>query len=153
MVLAVGDRVALVLVSDTSGAPVALDGSEEPIVVVFVPFAFSPVCSGEVAVLRDISDDVARAGLRLVVASCDPLPALRAWLVDEPFDGVSDFWPHGAAAQTFGVFDADRGVAGRGSFLVHDGVVQWAVQSPIGEARSADAYRSMLGVWRGIVTS
>lgn len=144
MALAVGDRVPRVVLPDTSGAPLALDGSDGPLLVVFVPYAFSPVCSGEVADLTAMTEEILAGGLRLVVVSCDPLPALRAWLVDAPFDGASDFWPHGAAADAFGVLDAGRGVAGRGTFLVEDGLVRWSLVSAAGAARPVDAYREML---------
>ncbi|WP_052367129.1 redoxin domain-containing protein [Paraoerskovia marina] len=149
MTLAVGDRVPPVVASDTSGEPVVLDGSEEPLVLVFVPYAFSPVCTGEVHALRELAGDVVQAGLRLFVVSCDSLPALRAWLEHEPYDGVSDFWPHGAVARAFGVFDEDRGAARRGSFLVADGEVRWAVRSDPGSARPTAAYRAMIDGWRG----
>ena len=136
------------VLTDTHGSPVRLtDLRGAPAVVVFVPFAFSGICTGELCELRDNLDVFRSAGVRLVVVSCDPVHALRAWGEAEgyPFDLLSDFWPHGAAATAYGVFDAERGRALRGSFLVDaDGVVRWSVVNPAGQARSLDGYRTAL---------
>ena len=61
------------------------------------------------------------------------------------FPLLSDFWPHGAAARAYGVFDEARGCAGRGSFLIdRDGVLRWSLVNPISEARPLEAYREAL---------
>jgi peroxiredoxin len=145
---AVGDPAPDFALTDTHGSPVGLaDLRGTPAVVVFVPFAFSGVCTGELCELRDNLDLFRSAGVRLLVVSCDPVHALRAWAEHEgyTFDLLSDFWPHGAAATAFGVFDADRGRATRGSFLLDaDGVVRWSVVSPAGQARSLEGYRTAI---------
>ena len=134
--------------SDTHGTPVTLRGlSGGPVVIVFVPFAFSGICTGELCELRDNLDVFRSAGVRLVVVSCDPVHALRAWAEAEGyrFDLLSDFWPHGAAARAYGVFDEDRGRARRGSFLVDaEGVLRWSVVNPAGQARDLAGYLSAL---------
>lgn len=58
------------------------------------------------------------------------------------FPLLSDFWPHGAVAKTYGVFNEEAGFAIRGTFLVDvDGVVRWSVVNGPGEARPLAAYR------------
>jgi mycoredoxin-dependent peroxiredoxin len=58
------------------------------------------------------------------------------------FPLLSDFWPHGAVAQQFGVFVEAAGLATRGTFLIDaDGVLRWSVVNAPGEARSLEAYR------------
>lgn len=145
---AVGAPAPDFALTDTHGSPVGLaDLRGTPAVVVFVPFAFSGICTGELCELRDNLDVFRAAGVRLLVVSCDPVHALRAWAEHEgyTFDLLSDFWPHGAAATAFGVFDADRGRATRGSFLLDaDGVVRWSVVSPAGQARSLEGYRTAI---------
>ena len=134
--------------TDTHGAPVRLaDLRGTRVALVFVPFAFSGVCTDELCELRDNLEVFTAAGVRLLVVSCDPVHSLRAWGEHEgyTFDLLSDFWPHGAAAAAYGVFDAERGRALRGSFLIDaDGVVRWAVVNPAGQARSLDRYREAL---------
>ncbi len=144
----VGEPAPDLALTDTHGSPVRLaDLRGTPALLVFVPFAFSRLCTGELCELRDHLEDFRMAGVRLLVISCDPVHALRAWAEQEgyTFDLLSDFWPHGAAASAYGVFDAERGRAVRGSVLLDaDGVVRWTVVNPAGRARSLDAYRAAL---------
>jgi peroxiredoxin len=144
----VGEPAPDLALTDTHGSPVRLaDLRGTPALLVFVPFAFSRLCTGELCELRDHLQDFRTAGVRLLVISCDPVHALRAWAEQEgyTFDLLSDFWPHGAAASAYGVFDAERGRAVRGSVLLDaDGVVRWTVVNPAGRARSLDAYRAAL---------
>jgi mycoredoxin-dependent peroxiredoxin len=145
----VGEPAPDLVLPDTHGSPVRLsDLRGAPLVLVFVPFAFSRVCTGELDELRDHRRTFDAAGARLLVVSCDPVHALRAWAEREgyTFDLLSDFWPHGAAATAYGVFDAEHGRPVRGSVLLDaDGVVRWTVVSPAGQARPLDVYRAALG--------
>lgn len=133
---------------DTHGTPVSLDALRgTPVVVVFVPFAFSGTCTGELCELRDNIAAFDEAGVRLLVVSCDPMFSLRAWAEKEGygFDLLSDFWPHGEVSRAYGVFDEVKGRAGRGSFLIDaEGVLRWSVVHPGGEARPIGAYREAL---------
>jgi alkyl hydroperoxide reductase subunit AhpC len=119
------------------------------VVLVFVPFAFSGTCTAELCAIRDdiaLFDD---AGVRLLVVSCDATFSLRAWQEQEgyTFDLLSDFWPHGEIARAYGVFDEERGLAIRGSFLIDaDGVLRWALVNPRSQARDLDAYRAALAL-------
>jgi peroxiredoxin len=146
--LQVGDPAPDFTLPDTHGTPVTLSELRgTPVVVVFVPFAFSGTCTGELCELRDNIDVFEAAGTRLMVVSCDPLYSLRAWAEQEGygFDLLSDFWPHGEAATAYGVFDPERGRALRGSFLIDaDGVVRWAVVNAAGQARDLGGYREAL---------
>jgi len=120
----------------------------ERVLVVFVPWAFSPVCTYEVEQLRDASD-VQDAVAAVLVINCDSMYVNQEWANQNEFDGklLSDFWPHGDVARAYGVFNQERGQARRGSFLVDaDGVVAWALESPDGDARDLASYREALGV-------
>lgn len=133
---------------DTHGTPVTLaELRGTPVAIVFFPFAFSGICTGELCELRDNIAEFDAAGVRLLAVSCDPMFTLRAWAEQEGygFDLLSDFWPHGAAARAYGVFDEATGHALRGSFLVDaDGVLRWSVVNPRGQARPLAAYREAL---------
>jgi mycoredoxin-dependent peroxiredoxin len=118
-----------------------------PVALVFFPSAFSEICTREACELRDHLDEFEVAGVRLLGISCDPRCALRAWGDQEGlgFDLLSDFWPHGAAARSFGVFDDNLGMASRGSFLIDaDGIVRWQVVNAPSHPRDFGAYRAAL---------
>ncbi|MDM7831491.1 peroxiredoxin [Cellulomonas edaphi] len=148
MSVVVGEAAPDFSLTDTHGTPVTLSGLRGgPVAIVFVPFAFSGTCTGELCELRDNIAAFEDAGAHLLVISCDPSHALRAWAEHEGygFDLLSDFWPHGETAKAYGVFDESRGFARRGSFLIDaDGVVVWSVVNEGGQARPLSAYREAL---------
>ncbi|MFI2752414.1 peroxiredoxin [Cellulomonas sp. P22] len=149
----VGELAPDLTLPDTHGTPVTLSALRgTPVVIVFVPFAFSGICTGELCELRDNIAAFDDAGVRLLVVSCDPMFSLRAWAEHEgyTFDLLSDFWPHGDVASAYGVFDAERGRAVRGSFLIDaDGVLRWSVVNPAGQARDLAGYREALAALAG----
>lgn len=121
---------------------------EKAVAVVFYPFAFTGICQGELCELRD---DLARyeaAGVQVLAVSCDAPPSAKRFAEDQgyPFPVLGDFWPHGAVAQDYGVFDADRGCAVRATFLIGtDGtVVDTFRTDSLGTAREADRYTEAL---------
>ena len=134
---------------DQNGRTVSLmQWRGERVLVVFVPWAFSPVCTYEVEQLRDASDVQDAVGAVLVI-NCDSRYVNQEWANLNNFEGIllSDFWPHGQVAQAYGVFNEERGQARRGSFLIDaDGVVEWTLESPDGDARDLESYRVALGV-------
>ncbi len=72
---------------------------------------------------------------------------LRAYAEAErlEFGLLSDFWPHGAIASAYGVFDPERGCALRGTFVIDQaGIVRWSVVNTIPEARDPDDYAEAL---------
>ena len=109
--------------------------------LVFYPYAFSSICTGELRGVRDHWQQFSDLGVRVLAISCDPMFASRAYAEAEdlPFDLLTDHWPHGSIAQAYGVFDDERGCALRGTFLLDaDGIVRWRVLNGIGEARDLD---------------
>ena len=116
---------------------------DKAVLVVFYPFAFSGVCTGELSGLRDRLGDFETDDATLVTISCDPVFTQRAFADRDGlfFPLLSDYWPHGAVASAYGVFDEETGCAERSSFLVDkEGVVRWAVHNDRGEARDLDAH-------------
>ena len=117
------------------------------VVLVFYPLAFSGVCSSELSALRDNFPEVTRDDTELLTVSVDSVYVLRKWSDTEGFQFglLSDFWPHGGVASLYGVFNADRGVALRGTFIIDKaGVVRWKVVNPIPEARDIAEYQKAL---------
>lgn len=134
---------------DQHGTPVRLSDRRgaKNVVLVFYPFAFSGVCSGEMRALRDSFPEVARPDVELMAVSVDTVFSLRTWADAQGFSFalLSDFWPHGAVARSYGVFDENVGAATRGTFIMDKaGVVRWRVVNPIPQARDVGDYQKAL---------
>jgi peroxiredoxin len=117
------------------------------VLIIFIPFAFSDTCSNELVDLRGAEDLLGNDRVKVVVVSCDSIYTLKAWAETHAYGAgiLSDFWPHGEAARAYGVFNESKGLANRGSFLIDaEGVVRWAIVSPMGQARDLDDYRAAL---------
>ncbi len=117
-------------------------------VLIFFPWAFSGICTPELAGFRSAADEFADAGARLLAISCDAMFSLRAFAEAEdlPFDLLSDHWPHGAIARRYGIFDEQAGCSLRGSFVLDaDGRITWQVVQGIGEPRDVEAHLAAVG--------
>jgi mycoredoxin-dependent peroxiredoxin len=117
------------------------------VAVLFYPSAFSSTCTGELSAIRDDPASFQTDDVEVLAVSCDRMYSLRAYAEHEglSFPLLSDFWPHGAVATTYGVFDAERGVSERGTFVVdREGLLRWQVISPQGRARDVDDLRRAL---------
>ena len=100
------------------------------VLLVFHPFAFTPVCEDEARDLQENLESFRQAGTEIVLVSCDASPARQAWKreLGAEYTFASDFWPHGAAAKAYGVFNETNGSPLRGTFLIdHDGTVIWSL--------------------------
>ena len=149
MAVEVGDQAPDFELRDQHGTPVRLSSfrGAKNVVLVFYPLAFSPVCSNELYALRDEFPEVTRDDVALLTVSVDSTYTHRAWSDAEhfQFELLSDFWPHGEVAKQYGVFDPERGVAIRGTFVIDkDGVVRWKVVNPIPQARDLAEYSKAL---------
>jgi mycoredoxin-dependent peroxiredoxin len=132
MAVEVGDQAPDFELKDQHGTPVRLSSfhGAKNVVLVFYPLAFSPVCSNELCAIRDEFPEVTRDDTALLTVSVDSTYTHRAWSDTEhfTFELLSDFWPHGEVAKLYGVFDPERGIATRGTFIIDkDGVVRWKV--------------------------
>lgn len=149
MAVEVGDQAPDFELRDQHGTPVRLSDFQgrKNVVLVFYPLAFSGVCSGELGTLRDDFPEVTGEDAELLTVSVDSTFVLRTWADRDgfAFSMLSDFWPHGAVAKLYGVFDADKGVATRGTFIIDkSGVIRWMVMNPIPQARDIAEYKKAL---------
>ncbi len=120
---------------------------EKNVVLVFYPFAFTGVCTGELCAIRDDKALVEAHDSALFAISCDTVASLRVFAEKEGFDYslLSDFWPHGAVASSYGVFNDTLGAADRGTFVIDkSGIVRWTVRNEIREARDVADYEKAL---------
>jgi peroxiredoxin (alkyl hydroperoxide reductase subunit C) len=151
--LAVGDVAPDFTLVDQYGADVSLSSVRDVknAVVVFYPAAFSGICRGELREIRDSLEDFQTDDIQVFAVSCDSMYTLRAWADAEGhfFPLLSDFWPHGDVARSYGVFDDGEGFARRGTFLLDkQGRVVWTDVRGIGQGRDFTAYREALTALR-----
>ncbi|MFS0886199.1 peroxiredoxin [Aeromicrobium sp. 179-A 4D2 NHS] len=117
------------------------------VVVLFYPFAFSGICTGELCEIRDNLSAFNDADAEVLAISCDPMFSLRAWADQDgySFSLLSDFWPHGAVAKAYGIFQEGPGAAARGTYVIdREGVVRWKIENGLGDARELNGYLEAL---------
>ena len=101
-------------------------------VLVFYPFAFSPVCTDQLSVYNEVLDDFAAKGATLYGVSCDATYSQTAFKEHLGIDieQLSDFEPKGAACRAFGVLHPG-GFPQRALVVIGpDGVVKWSYEAP-----------------------
>ncbi|WP_439664217.1 peroxiredoxin [Lentzea sp. HUAS TT2] len=153
MAVEVGSEAPDFTLNDYNKQPVTLSSYRgvKNVLVVFYPFAFSGTCQGELCRLRDELATYEDENVQVLGVSVDSPFALKAWANQEgyQFPLLSDFWPHGAVAQAYGVFNEAVGMALRGTFLVDvAGVVRFAEVNAPGEARDQDAWKKAVASLR-----
>ncbi len=117
------------------------------VVLVFYPYAFSGICTGEMAGIRDRLEEFLTFDTEVLALSCDAVFSLRAFADADGlnFPLLSDFWPHGEVARAYGAFDEEAGCAVRASFVVDtEGVVRWSVRNAVPDARDLDEHLARL---------
>ena len=110
------------------------------VLLVFHPFAFTAICAEEALDLQANLDEFRRSNTEVVLVACEPTATRQAWKAELglEFRVVSDFWPHGAAAKAYGVFDETTGAPVRGTFLIdREGIVVWSLVHDPGTRRDA----------------
>ncbi|GGW18498.1 peroxiredoxin [Streptomyces capoamus] len=145
MAIQVGDKAPGFELKDNHGRTVKLSDfrGEKNVVLLFYPFAFTGVCTGELCELRDNLPRFADRDTQLLAVSNDSIHTLRVFAEQEGFEYplLSDFWPHGNVSRAYGVFDEDKGCAVRGTFIIDkEGVVRWTVVNGLPDARDLNEY-------------
>ena len=101
-------------------------------VLVFYPFAFSPVCTDQLSLYDTVAEDFAAKGATLYGVSCDASPSQAAFRehLGVGIEQLSDFEPKGATCRAFGVLH-EGGFAHRALVVVGpDGTIAWSYQAP-----------------------
>lgn len=150
MSLDVGDAAPDFTLSDTEGNQITLSSyrDERSVTLVFIPFAFTGVCKGELCELRDNLSVFNDAENQVLAITCDRAPSLAEWKRQEGFNFplLSDGWPHGEVAKAYGCFNEDLGCAERLTVVVgRDGkVAEKFASGGLGEARPLSNYTDAL---------
>jgi len=132
MAVRTGDRAPEFDLEVTHGERVRLSDfrGRSNVLLVFHPFAFTPVCEEEARDLQENLESFRNAQTEIVFVSCDPSAARQAWRreLGAEYTFASDFWTHGETAKAYGVFNESNGAPHRGTFLIDkEGSVIWSL--------------------------
>lgn len=112
-----------------------------PLVLVFYPADWSPVCGDQLALYNEILPEFNKHGAQVIGISVDGVWSHVAYAKDRRlhFPLLADFEPKGETARKYGVYRAADGVCERALFVIDgDGVIRWSYVSPLGVNPGAD---------------
>ena len=149
MGLCIGDEAPDFTLRDQFGQDVRLADfrGRKAVVLMFFPFAFTGVCTGELSGVRDRLDEFLTFDTEVLGISCDSVYALRTFAESEGlnFPLLSDYWPHGAVSSAYEVFDTGRGAPRRSSYVVdREGRLRWSVHHANPHGRDLDEHLDQL---------
>lgn len=149
MTLLIGDAAPNFSLTNQHGEIVSLADfkGKKAVVVVFYPFSFTGICTGELCELRDNLSIFEASNVELLAISCDSKFTQKVFAEQEgyKFSVLSDFWPHGATAKDYGVFLDEPGMATRATFVINkDGVLTAKFVTAPGQARNFADYQTAI---------
>jgi peroxiredoxin len=131
-----------------AGDQVALgDYRGRPVVLVFYPADFSPVCGDQLVLYNEVLPLFEEHTAQVLAISVDGAWCHRAFSTTRNlrFPLLSDFEPKGAVARAYGVYDAVKGRSQRALFVIDaQGIIRWSYVSPSGVNPGADGILNAL---------
>jgi peroxiredoxin len=112
-----------------------------PVVLVFYPADWSPVCSDQLALYNELRSEFSPFNAELLGISCDGVWCHIAFSKDRKLHIplLADFEPKGEVARRYGVYDEKAGESQRALFVIDaDGIIRWSYVSPVGVNPGAD---------------
>lgn len=119
----------------------------QPVILVFYPADWSPVCGDQLALYNEILPMFEEYNAQLLGISVDNRWCHRAYAQDRnlKYPLLSDFEPKGEVARKFGVYDSQNGLSQRALFVIDEGgKIHWSYLSPGGVNPGADGILSAL---------
>jgi peroxiredoxin len=107
----------------------------QPVVLVFYPADWSPVCTDELVLYQELMPELKKHGAQVLGISCDGVWCHLAFAKDRHlrFPLLSDFHPKGAVSKQYQAYVESQGVSSRSLFVIDpDGTIAWSYRSPIG---------------------
>ncbi len=123
---------------DHNGKPFKLSEHKgKKILLSFHPLAWTPVCAKQMKTLDDNKGRFDETNTIAVGVSVDAVPSKNAWAKDLAITMtrlVSDFWPHGKVAQTYGIFRENDGFSERANVIIDENQnIAWVKVYPISQ--------------------
>jgi peroxiredoxin len=119
----------------------------QPVVLVFYPADWSPVCGDQTALYNELLPEFHKFNAELLGISVDGSWCHVAFGHDHKlrFPLLSDFEPKGAVARQYGVYRSQDGFCERALFVIDsDGIIRWSHVSPVGVNPGADGILAAL---------
>jgi peroxiredoxin len=113
----------------------------QPVILVFYPEDWSPVCSDQLGLYQAVFPEFERFNAELIAISVDSAWSHMAFAKDRNlhFPLLSDFEPKGEVARLYQVYRDTDGTSERALFVIDaDGVIRWSFVSPVGVNPGAD---------------
>jgi peroxiredoxin len=113
----------------------------QPVILVFYPEDWSPVCSDQLALYQELLPEFQKFNAELLGISVDGIWSHLAFAKDRnlQFPLLADFEPKGEVARTYQVYRAADGTSERALYVIDaDGIVRWSYVSPVGVNPGAD---------------
>jgi peroxiredoxin len=113
----------------------------KPVVLVFYPADWSPVCSDQLGLYNELQPEFSEFDAQIIGISVDGIWCHLAFGKDRKFHTplLADFEPKGAVARLYGVYNEKIGEAERALFVIDsEGLIRWSYVSPIGINPGAD---------------
>ncbi len=123
------------------------DFKGRPVVLVFYPADWSPVCGDELALLNQILPEFRKYNAQLLAISVDSAWCHLAYTQNRNlhFPLLADYHPKGAVADKYGAYLHNVGEAARALYVIDgQGVIRWSYLSPIGISPGADGILNAL---------
>jgi len=132
----------------TSDQEVSLqDFHGRPVVLVFYPADWSPVCTDQLSLYNEIMPEFKKFNAEILGISVDSIWSHIAFAKDRKltFPLLADFEPKGRVSQDYGIYNDGVGESGRALFVVDDqGIISWSYLSPDTVNPGADGILSAL---------
>jgi peroxiredoxin len=117
------------------------DFQGQPVILVFYPEDWSPVCSDQLGLYQAVFPEFQRFNAELIAISVDSAWSHMAFAKDRNlhFPLLADFEPKGEVARLYQVYRDREGTSERALFVIDaDGVIRWSFVSPVGVNPGAD---------------
>jgi peroxiredoxin len=112
-----------------------------PVILVFYPADFSPVCGDEMTLFNELLPEFQRLNTEVMGISVDGVWCHLAFSKEKnlKIPLLADFEPKGEVAKKYGVYRKKDGIAERALFLLDkDGIIRYSYVSPLGVNPGAD---------------
>ncbi len=118
-----------------------------PVILIFYPADWSPVCGDELSLFNEILQDFHHLGAELLAISVDGVWCHAAFAKERGlhFPLLADFEPKGATSRAYGAYREEDGYSERALFLIDaEGMISWSYCSPVGVNPGADGILAAL---------
>ncbi len=137
-VIKTGDEAKDFTLSDQDGKDISLSGFKgKKVLLSFHPLAWTKVCADQMKSLEKNRARFEKLNTVALGMSVDTVPSKKAWAKELGIKNtrlLSDFWPHGEVAQSYGIFREKEGISERANIIVDEnGKVRFVKVYPIGQ--------------------